>query len=85
MDTLETDLPSQTITLELDPIERWNAFARLKELSITCHCSCGQPLQVVVESPTAALQVWSIVRRLTLSRDRTVELLENCWRHVTDR
>ena len=82
MDTLHTDPKT---ALELDPIERWNVFSRLRELSIPCDCGYGQPLQVEVVGPTAALQIWSVVRRLTSSREAAVEALENCWKQVAYR
>lgn len=82
MDILESDSPSSLITLDLDPIDRWNVFNRLQELSIPCYCACGKPLQVTIAGPTHALQVWSVVKRLTLSRKATIEMLETCWRQV---
>jgi hypothetical protein len=77
-------LESKT-ALQLDSIERWNVFNRLKELSIPCECGYGQPLQVEVVGPTAALQVWSVVRRLTASREAAIDALENCWNQVAYR
>lgn len=82
METLESE--PQT-PLELDPIDRWNVYNRLQELSIPCQCRCGSPLKVAVDSPTAALQVWSVVRRLTTSRTVAIDALENCWNQVAYR
>jgi hypothetical protein len=77
MDALDS---AAIATLEIDPIERWNVFNRLQELAIPCQCTCGQPLKVDVETATAAIQVWSVVQRLTVSREVTVDRLERCWR-----
>lgn len=77
MDTIETD---SLVRLEVDRVERWNVFNRLKELSIPCQCACDKPLQVKIETVTAAIQVWSVVQRLTLPRDASIEYLERCWR-----
>jgi hypothetical protein len=82
MQTLDSD--PQT-PLEIDLIERWNVYRRLQELSIPCQCSCGQPLKVEVASPTAALQVWSVIRRFTSSREIAIDALENCWKQVAYR
>ena len=82
MNSLESD---PAIVLDLDPIERWNVFNRLQDLSIPCQCRCGEPLRVEIASPAVALQVWSVVRRLTLSRDDTVAALEHCWKQVAYR
>lgn len=73
------------IVLELDPIDRWNVFSRLQELSIDCDCHCGTPLQVAVHTPTAAVQVWSVIRRMTAPRDVAIASLENCWNQVAYR
>lgn len=79
---MEMTESGRNISLELDPLDRWNAFNRLQELSVPCHCACGKPLSVEVTTPTAALQVWSVVRRLTQGRQEAIEILENCWRQV---
>lgn len=79
MDATETD---SAVTLEIDFIERWNVFNRLQELSIPCQCSCGQPLQVKIETAATAVQVWSVIRRFVLPRGASVEYLERCWRQA---
>ncbi|MEO1299235.1 MAG: Asr1405/Asl0597 family protein [Cyanobacteria bacterium J06636_16] len=80
MDTTEID---SLITLDLDPINRWNVFHRLQELSIPCHCACGQPLQVSVTTAAAALQVWSVARQFTASRCLVIDHLNCCWKKQT--
>lgn len=70
---------SPVTTLEIDRIERWNVFKRLQELSIPCQCTCGQPLQVRVETATAAIQVWSVIKQLTLPSVSSIEHLKRCW------
>lgn len=77
MDTVEID---SLITLDIDAIARWNVFHRLQELSIPCHCTCGQPLQVSITTAATALQVWSVVRQFTASRDLAVDHLNRCWK-----
>ncbi|MEL6398823.1 MAG: Asr1405/Asl0597 family protein [Cyanobacteria bacterium J06626_4] len=79
MHTLDSDA---TILHNLDPIDRWNVFHRLQELSVPCHCTAGQPLTVTIDSPATALQVWSVIRRLTLSRSAAIASLETCWRQA---
>ncbi|MEM9009307.1 MAG: Asr1405/Asl0597 family protein [Cyanobacteria bacterium P01_F01_bin.86] len=69
-----------TTTLEIDPIERWNVFYRLQELSIPCQCACGQPLQVNVATAAAAIQVWSVVRQFVSPRSLSVDHLNRCWK-----
>jgi hypothetical protein len=77
MDAIDFDAIA---TLDLDPVERWNVFNRLQELAIPCQCACGQPLRVDVETPTAAIQVWSVTQQLTVPREITLDRLERCWR-----
>lgn len=77
IDTVETDA---TTVLELDSIARWDVYNRLQELSIPCQCACGQPLRIDVKNPAMALQVWSVVRRLTQPRAKKIAALENCWK-----
>ena len=66
-------------TLELDCIERWSVFRRLKELSIPCQCSCGQPLKVKINTVATAIQVWSVTQQCLSPRSTLVARLERCW------
>lgn len=79
---MDMTLPEEKTALDLDPVDRWNVFARLQELSVPCECACGQPLRVDAVSPTAVAQIWSVVRCVTGSREAAVEALENCWKMV---
>lgn len=67
-------LPNFTIELG----DRWQVYHRLQELGIPCHCSMGQPLWVTVNSPTDALQVWSVARIHQQSRQDLAQWLERC-------
>jgi hypothetical protein len=75
------DLDLQTIDhmLEIECCDRWSTYQRLQELEILCSCSYYQPLKVQISSVTAAVQVWSIVRQLQMSRQALVSHLEFCW------
>jgi len=80
--SMDMTLPEQKIVLHLDPVDRWTVFARLQELSVPCECACGQPLRVEATSPTAVLQIWSVVRHSSLSREAAIAVLETCWNMV---
>ncbi|MGB3298975.1 MAG: Asr1405/Asl0597 family protein [Phormidesmis sp.] len=69
---------SSTITVSCD--DRWQVYHRLQELDIECQCSCFQALQVNLQSPTEALQLWSIVRRISKPRLALVEALQQSLR-----
>ncbi|MGK7915249.1 MAG: Asr1405/Asl0597 family protein [Prochloraceae cyanobacterium] len=62
---------------------RWEIYRRLQELQIPCQCGYNQPLQVQIESPTTAIQLWSVFRHSSVSRDDLVSWLEGCWRMKT--
>jgi hypothetical protein len=58
--------------------DRWQAYRRLQELGISCSCSSGQPLQVVVDDSIVAIQLWSVVRQFNESRYELAVWLNNC-------
>ena len=59
--------------------DRWQVYQRLQELGIPCWCATNQPLTVDIAEVAAAVQLWSVVRQLTVSRQELVCLLERCW------
>ena len=66
--------------MAIDCEDRWQVYHRLQELDISCECSGFQPLKVHVQTATEALQVWSVVRRVSQPRlDLAVALMQS-WR-----
>jgi spore coat protein U-like protein len=65
--------------IEIDFADRWQVYRRLQELSISCQCATNQPLNVQIDNVTAAIQLWSVVRQLTLPRSELAYWLERCW------
>ncbi|MGB5963102.1 MAG: Asr1405/Asl0597 family protein [Coleofasciculaceae cyanobacterium] len=63
--------------------ERWQVYRRLQELSIPCQCRTNQPLVAQIEDVTAAIQLWSVVRQVTLRRCEQASWIERCW-HVAN-
>jgi hypothetical protein len=74
--------------------DRWHIYRRLQELKIPCQCSTGKPLTVTVDTPTAAIQVWSVTRtqslgfalpslrdatRTAIGRSQLVNWLDRCF------
>jgi hypothetical protein len=59
--------------------DRWQLYHRLTELEIVCECSTGKSLKVAVETPTAAVQVWSVARQPSLDRCQLVDWLDRCF------
>ncbi len=59
--------------------DRWQIHRRLQELKIPCKCSTGQLLVVTVDTPTAAIQVWSVTRTQSIGRSQLVNWLDRCF------
>lgn len=65
--------------VEIAWADRWQVYHRLQELEIESKCASNQPLRVEVDTVTAAIQLWSVVRQLTTPRRDLVEAIERCW------
>ncbi|KPQ34196.1 MAG: Neurogenesis glycoprotein [Phormidesmis priestleyi Ana] len=68
--------------------DRWQVYHRLQELDISCQCSSFEPLQVTIKTASEAIQLWSIVKRVSqpqqsLIRDLTVSWQLPCYRANT--
>lgn len=59
--------------------DRWQVYYRLQELGISSECASNVSLRVEVHTVTQAIQLWSVVRPLTASRQELVQWLEDCW------
>jgi hypothetical protein len=68
--------------LEVNWADRWVVYHRLQQLNIPCWCETNQPLKVVISSPAAAIQLWSVVRQFTASRQDLISTLEFCWHNL---
>ncbi|MGH2412349.1 MAG: Asr1405/Asl0597 family protein [Microcystaceae cyanobacterium] len=76
LDNLKSEI---TQAVDINWGDRWPVYQRLQELQIPCQCFPNQPLQVQLDCPTAAIQVWSVVKQLTSSRNELVHWLDSCW------
>jgi hypothetical protein len=65
--------------VEIQCEDRWQVYSRLQELEIPCWCSGYQPLRAQVTNAMTAIQVWSVVRQVTLPRQMLRRWLEDCW------
>jgi hypothetical protein len=59
--------------------DRWQIYQRIQELDIPCRCSGNQPLRVMIANPTIAIQLWSVIRQYTASRQDLIMILEKSW------
>ena len=69
--------PSRILTVKRT--YRWDVFHRLQELGIECECSTNKPLLVHLNSPTTIVQISSVVRQFTASRQELIDWLDDCW------
>lgn len=65
--------------IEISWGDRWQVYRRLQELAIPCECGTNQPLRYQIKDVTAAIQLWSVVRQLTVPRRELASWLEHCW------
>ncbi|MBE9126373.1 MULTISPECIES: Asr1405/Asl0597 family protein [unclassified Coleofasciculus] len=65
--------------IEVNQADRWQVYRRLQELSIQSRCGTNQPLIAQIDDVAAAIQLWSVVRQLTVPRHNLASWLECCW------
>ncbi|MBD2363178.1 hypothetical protein H6G36_18630 [Anabaena minutissima FACHB-250] len=66
----------QTYVVEVNWLDRWQIYQRLQELDVPCWCEANQPLKVEISSPVAAIQLWSVIRQFTASRQDLISTLK---------
>jgi hypothetical protein len=66
-------------SVEISRGDRWQAYHRLQDLGVSCTCLTNGSLVADINSPIAAVQLWSVVRQLTTSRQHLSDALEQCW------
>ncbi|MEM9149007.1 MAG: Asr1405/Asl0597 family protein [Cyanobacteria bacterium P01_F01_bin.3] len=64
--------------------DRWEVYHRLQSLDFDCQCSGFQPLTVSLKTPTEAVQLWSILRRVSQPKLVLADSLNRCWRTSTE-
>jgi len=69
----------QKIEIEISWGDRWEVYRRLQELEIPCQCGTNRPLSYQINDVASAIQLWSVVRHLTLPRCELASWLERCW------
>jgi hypothetical protein len=70
---------SATILIQIDRVDRWDVYYRLQQLSIPCWCQQGQPLEVQAYSAIAVIQIWSVIKQITASRQERLAWIKRCW------
>ncbi|HIK04293.1 MAG TPA: hypothetical protein IGS40_06210 [Trichormus sp. M33_DOE_039] len=70
---------AQTYVVEINWLDRWQVYQRLQELEIPCWCEANQPLTVEINSPAAAVQLWSVTQQFTAVRQDLISTLKRSW------
>lgn len=70
--------------INVQQVQRWQIYQRLLELQIPCRCHCHQPLEVELATPLKLWQFWSVVWRISASRETLRDYLDRCWRLPSD-
>jgi hypothetical protein len=70
---------STSLSIRVSRSERWQICNRLNELGISSSCRQDGGLDVDIYSPTALLQLYSILRLLMAPRQQLINQLEQCW------
>lgn len=70
--------PSSQQTISIARCDRWEAIRRLQELDIVCHCLADGSCSAEVNTPLAAIQLWSVISHLTSSRQQKISFLDQC-------
>ncbi|MDZ7956766.1 MAG: hypothetical protein RMY34_02465 [Aulosira sp. DedQUE10] len=78
MKSFSSEVESKHI-LEVNWADRWQVYQRLQELDVPCLCESNQPLQVEINSPLAIVQLWSVMRQFSVSRQDIISSLEKSW------
>ena len=78
------DLPQNSVSTLTVPItvncdDRWQVHYRLQALGLETQCKSFQPLQVKINTPLEALQLWSVVRQVSMPRHVLAASLDESW------
>ena len=65
--------------INVDWLDRWKVYHRLKELEIECSCKSNEPLKVSFQDSQAAIQIWSVAKQCTANRQELINWLHQCW------
>ena len=60
--------------------DKWQIYHRLQALDISCQCRTNKPLKVKVDDIHTAIQLWSVAKQYTASRQELVHWLNQCWK-----
>lgn len=65
--------------LQIPLSDRWQVCHRLQDLGIPCTRLKDGSLWAEINTPAAAVQLWSVIYQLNASRPQLIEWLNRCW------
>ncbi|MGD1909067.1 MAG: Asr1405/Asl0597 family protein [Leptolyngbyaceae cyanobacterium] len=71
--------PKHALVTEIECCDRWQVYFRLQELDIPCQCQAHKPLSAEVRTADVALQIWSVVNRVSRPQKELATWLNHCW------
>ena len=71
--------PTDSQVVAVARSDRWQVYRRLQALEIPCCCNGNGGLEVELNNPLAAIQLWCVIKQLTASRSELVAQLNRCW------
>jgi hypothetical protein len=72
-----TSTAAQLIQISMG--DRWQVYHRLQELGVSSSCLDDGGLTAEINTPLAALQLWSVTYPLKASRSQLIQWLHRCW------
>jgi hypothetical protein len=70
----------QNYWIEVDGIDRWVIYDRLKSLGFICQCQSGQPLCIQMTTVQEFIQYWCVMQHIRNDRTFLTNLLQKAWR-----
>lgn len=71
--------PTDSQVVAVARCDRWQVYRRLQDLEIPCCCNSNGGLEVEINSPLAAIQLWCAIKQLTAPRSELAAQLNRCW------
>jgi len=78
-DLSQSSVSTLTVPITVDCNDRWQVHHRLQSLGIETQCKSFQPLQVRIDTPAEAIQLWSVIRQVSTPRHALADALDKSW------
>jgi hypothetical protein len=76
---MQRDSSSAGVEISITRSDRWQIYQRLQDLDIPCGCPNDGGLWVSIDTPLAAIQLWSVIQHHQSPRSALSGWLQRCW------